>query len=73
MPVVYEGISLEAGFRADIVVANELILEIKAVDGLLPIHAAQVLTYLRMSGYHIGLLLNFNSLRLKDGIRRFVM
>jgi GxxExxY protein len=73
VPVVYEGVSLEAGFRADIIVARELILEIKAVERLLPVHEAQLLTYLRMSGYHIGLLLNFNVLRLKDGIRRFVM
>jgi GxxExxY protein len=73
VPIVYEGVSLEAGFRADIIVAHELILEIKAVDKLLPIHEAQLLTYLRMSGYRIGLLLNFNVLRLKDGIRRFVM
>jgi GxxExxY protein len=73
VPVVYEGVLLEAGFRADIVVAHELIIEIKSVDRLLPIHEAQVLTYLRMSGYRIGLLLNFNVLRLKDGIRRFIM
>jgi len=73
VPVVYEGVLLEAGFRADIVVAHELILEIKSVDRLLPVHEAQILTYLRMSGYRIGLLLNFNALRLKDGIRRFVM
>jgi GxxExxY protein len=73
VPVVYEGVLLEAGFRADIVVAHELIIEIKSVDRLLPIHEAQVLTYLRMSGYRIGLLLNFKVLRLKDGIRRFIM
>jgi GxxExxY protein len=73
IPVVYEGVFLEAGFRADIIVARTLILEIKSVDRLLPVHEAQVLTYLRMSGYRIGLLLNFNALRLKDGIRRFVM
>ena len=73
VPVVYEGVLLEAGFPADIVVAHELIIEIKSVDRLLPIHEAQVLTYLRMSGYRIGLLLNFNVLRLKDGIRRFIM
>ena len=73
VPIVYEGVSLEAGFRADIIVAHELILEIKAVDKLLPVHEAQLLTYLRMSEYRIGLLLNFNALRLKDGIRRFVM
>jgi len=73
IPIVYEEVAMEAGFRADIIVARELILEIKAVDKLLPVHEAQLLTYLRMSGFHIGLLLNFNALRLKDGIRRFVM
>jgi GxxExxY protein len=73
VPVVYEGVALEAGFRADIIVEQEVILEIKSVEHLLPVHEAQVLTYLRMSGYHVGLLLNFNVLRLKDGIRRFIM
>jgi GxxExxY protein len=73
VPVVYRGIDLDAGFRADIIVAKQLILEIKSVDALLPVHEAQLLTYLRMSGYQIGLLMNFNALRLKDGLRRFVM
>jgi GxxExxY protein len=73
VPVVYRGQFLEAGFRADIVVAHELILEIKSVEALCPIHEAQLLTYLRMSAYRIGLLMNFNALRLKDGLRRFVM
>ena len=73
MPVVYRGKFLEAGFRADIVVAHELILEIKSVEALGPMHEAQLLTYLRMSAYRIGLLMNFNVLRLKDGLRRFVM
>jgi GxxExxY protein len=73
VPIVYEDVAMDAGFRADIIVDRELILEIKAVEKLLPVHEAQLLTYLRMSGYHIGLLLNFNALRLKDGIRRFVM
>ncbi len=73
VPIVYEEVAMDAGFRADIIVQRELILEIKAVDKLLPVHEAQLLTYLRMSGYHIGLLLNFNATLLKDGIRRFVM
>ncbi|HXA21663.1 MAG TPA: GxxExxY protein [Acetobacteraceae bacterium] len=73
VPVVYRGKFLEAGFRADIVVAHELILEIKSVEALGPMHEAQLLTYLRMSTYRIGLLMNFNVLRLKDGLRRFVM
>lgn len=73
VPVVYESITLEAAFRADIIVEQDLILEIKAVEKLLPVHEAQLLTYLKMSGYRIGLLLNFNTALLKDGLRRFVM
>jgi GxxExxY protein len=60
------------GFRADIVVADTVILEIKAVPGLLPAHDAQLLTYLRMSGLPVGLLMNFHTTRLKDGLKRFV-
>jgi GxxExxY protein len=73
VPVVYERVTLEAGCRADIVVKQELILEIKAIERLLPVHEAQLLTYLKMGGYRFGLLLNFNAARLKDGLRRFVM
>jgi GxxExxY protein len=73
VPVVYERVTLEAGCRADIVVKQELILEIKAIERLLPVHEAQLLTYLKMGGYRVGLLLNFNAARLKDGLRRFVM
>jgi GxxExxY protein len=73
VPVVYRGRSLEAGFRADIVVAQELILEIKSVETLMPKHEAQLLTYLRLSKYRIGLLMNFNVLRLIDGLRRCIM
>jgi GxxExxY protein len=73
VPVVYERVTLEAGFRADIVVKQELILEIKAIERLLPVHEAQLLTYLKMGGYRVGPLLNFNAARLKDGLRRFVM
>jgi GxxExxY protein len=73
VPIVYRGRSLEAGFRADILVAQELILEIKSVEALMPKHEAQLLTYLRLSGYRIGLLMNFNVLRLIDGLRRCIM
>ncbi|HEY3846123.1 MAG TPA: GxxExxY protein [Acetobacteraceae bacterium] len=72
VPVFYKGRRLEEGFRADIVVAKTVILEIKALAAILPPHEAQLLTYLRMSGIRIGLLLNFHALRLKDGLRRFV-
>jgi GxxExxY protein len=57
----------------DLVVDGQLIVEVKAVERLLPIHSAQMLTYLKLSGYKIGLLMNFNTLQLKDGLRRFVL
>jgi GxxExxY protein len=60
------------GFRADILVADTVVLEIKGVPALLPVHEAQLLTYLRMSCLPVGLLLNFHALRLKDGLKRFV-
>jgi GxxExxY protein len=73
IPVVYRGTVLEAGFRADIVVADELIIEIKSIEAIQRVHEAQLLTYLRLSGRKVGLLMNFNALRLKDGLRRYVM
>ena len=73
MPVTYKAVNLETGFRADLVIEKVLLIEIKAVERLLPVHQAQVLTYLKLSGIPKGLLLNFNTRVLKDGIRRFVM
>jgi GxxExxY protein len=73
IPITYKGAPVGDGFKADIVVANELILEIKAVTTMLPIHEVQRRTYLRMSGIQVGLLLNFNVPRLVDGLRRTVM
>ncbi len=73
VPVTYKAVNLETGFRADLVVEKELLIEIKVVERLLPVHRAQVLTYLKLSGIPIGLLLNFNTRVLKDGIQRFVM
>jgi GxxExxY protein len=73
IPILYKGEEVGDGFKADIVVAGELILEIKAVSTILPIHEVQLRTYLRMSGIHVGLLLNFNVPRLVDGLRRFVV
>jgi GxxExxY protein len=64
---------LDGGFRADIVVSNVLIIEIRSVEDIYPVHEAQLLTYLRLTRHKIGLLMNFNVLRLKDGLRRFVM
>ncbi len=69
----YKGAEVGDGFKADIVVASKLVLEIEAVSTILPIHEVQLRTYLRMSGIHVGLLLNFNVPRLVDGLRRYVV
>ncbi len=72
VPLVYEGTRLEAGYRLDMVVWYCLIVEIKSVEKLLPLHTAQIITYLKLSRYRLGLLMNFNSISFKDGLRRFV-
>jgi len=72
LPVVYRGVELECGYRSDLVVANEIIVEIKAVERLCSVHEAQLLSYLKLSGHRVGLLPNFNVTRLADGIRRLV-
>lgn len=71
-PVVYKGITVEAGYRIDLLVEKSVIIELKAVESILPVHEAQILTYLKLSGTKLGLLLNFNVKLMKDGIRRFV-
>jgi GxxExxY protein len=73
LPIVYKDVRLDCGYRMDIVAENELVIEIKAVERLLPIHEAQMLTYLRLSGARAGLLMNFNEVTLKNGLRRFVL
>ncbi|HXP96894.1 MAG TPA: GxxExxY protein [Telmatospirillum sp.] len=73
LPVSYKGVHLDCGYRMDLVVENQMILELKSVEKLQPIHEAQMLTYLRLSRHPVGLLINFNSAILKDGIRRFVL
>ncbi len=73
VPIMYRSVQLPAGFRADVLVEDDLLLEIKSVESLSRLHDAQVLTYLRMTGRRIGLLMNFNALALKDGLRRFVL
>ena len=73
VPVVYKKIRLETGFRIDILVEKSVIVELKAVENLLPIHEAQVLTYLKLTGYRVGLLLNFNEVLIKNGIKRIVL
>ena len=72
LPLIYDGVQLDCGFRADVIVERSVILEIKAVEKIVPLHESQMLTYLRSSGCRIGLLMNFNSVTLKEGLRRFV-
>ena len=72
IPLIYETVKLECGYRLDLLVDSKLIIEVKAVEALAEIHFAQVLTYLRLSGLRLALLLNFNLAHMKDGIRRVV-
>jgi GxxExxY protein len=72
VPVVYKGVQLDCGYRLDVVVEEQLVLELKAVDHLLPLHEAQVLTYLKLTVLDVGLLVNFNTPVLRRGIRRLV-
>ncbi len=72
LPVVYREVKLEAGYRLDLLVDGRVIVEVKAVERLLPIHDAQLISYLRLSGCSLGLLINFNVRLLKNGIRRLV-
>jgi len=72
LPVIYDGVRIDLGYRLDLLVENEVIVELKAVETLSPVHEAQLLSYLKLSGKKIGLLINFNVSRLKDGIRRMV-
>lgn len=73
LPVVYKEVRLDCGYRMDMVVERELVLEIKAVERFTPVHEAQMLTYLRLSGIQVGLLMNFNTVALRHGLRRFVL
>lgn len=73
LPVEYKDVRLDCGYRLDFWVAEKVIVELKAVETLLPIHEAQLLTYLKLTGCHIGLLVNFNVPVLKEGIKRMVL
>lgn len=73
LPVVYKDVKLECGYRLDFMVEGRVVVELKAIEALAPIHEAIVLTYLRLSGCKIGLLINFHVEALKDGVRRFVL
>ena len=72
LPVVYDGVKLDLGYRIDLLVENLVIVELKSVDAISPVHQAQILSYLKLSGKSLGLLINFNVVHLKDGIKRFV-
>ena len=73
MPINYKGIQLDCSYRIDLLVNDELIVELKTVEQLLPIHEAQVITYMRLGGWKVGLLLNFSLSTLKQGIKRLVL
>jgi len=72
LPITYKTVELDSYFRLDTVVAEAVVVELKAVEKLLPVHGAQLLTYLKLSGYPLGLLINFNVPLVKDGIRRII-
>src|SRR5271165_7455433 len=71
--VIYKDVKLDCGYRIDLIVEEKVVVELKAVEAILPVHQAQILTYLRLSGLRVGLLINFNVPVLKDGIRRRVL
>ena len=73
LPVVYKGLRIDCGYRADIVVENKIVVEVKAVEDVIDIHKAQLLTYLRITGSQVGLILNFNTAVLKNGITRLAL
>jgi GxxExxY protein len=72
VPVEYKGVKLDCGYRIDLIVEDTVVVELKAVEKLLPVHQAQVITYLRLTGKPVGLLINFNVPLLKDGIKRLI-
>ena len=72
IPIVYDELVFEEGYRADLIVENRVLLELKSIEALLPVHAKQVLTYIRLANLRVGLLINFGETRLKTGIKRFV-
>lgn len=73
LPVIYDSVQLDTGYRIDLLVESQIILEIKAVEEIIPVHKAQLMTYLKLSGLKLGLLLNFNVSDMKKGINRIVL
>jgi len=72
MPLVFEEVILECGYRIDLLVENKIVIEIKSVEALYDVHMAQTLTYMKLGNYKLGLLINFNVLKLKDGVKRLI-
>lgn len=72
MPLIFEEVKLECGYRIDLLIENKLVIEVKSVEALNDVHLAQILTYMKIGNYRLGLLLNFNVVKLKDGIKRVV-
>ncbi|MGA2152301.1 MAG: GxxExxY protein [Geobacteraceae bacterium] len=73
LPVNYDGETIELGYRIDLLVEDVIIVELKSVDKIIPLHQAQLMSYLKLSGNRLGLLINFNVLHLKDGIKRIIL
>jgi len=73
LPLIYKDVHLEAGYRIDLMVEDIIVVEIKSVEAICDIHMAQILTYMKLSGCHLGLLVNFNVKHLKDGIKRVIL
>jgi GxxExxY protein len=72
MPLIFEGVKMECGYRIDILVENRIVIEVKSVEALTDIHVAQTLTYIKLGNYRLGLLINFNVVLLKNGIKRLI-
>ena len=72
LPIIYDNVKIDAGYRIDMLVDERVVIELKVVESILPIHKAQLLSYLKLSGSRVGLLLNFHELHLRDGITRMV-
>ena len=73
MPLIYKGRKLDLGYRLDLLVEDKVVIEVKSVECLIPVHTAQLMTYLKLSGCRVGLLINFNVVFLKEGIRRIIL
>ena len=72
MPLIFEEVKLECGYRIDLLIENKLVIELKSVEALTDVHFAQTLTYMKLGNYKLGLLMNFNVVKLKDGIKRII-